>query len=352
MALQLRQRSGAGQHGAGAAAGSLAGGRYHITFATACPLAGRSASAPQAHRLARGCTHWAQRSGTSPLSPWPTWPRQVHLSPSQFAARCRENKGLAAPWRLAAQPAPGAGQAAARPGHAGGRGGTPPRATALPSALAPRCAAPQAAKAQCPIARLSDARHGRHNHRSATMFGAARRCPAKRITVGLHVKLLPCQANLYALGAIALWAVARLAGRHAAPCAAIFADRHCAGDRQRAGLAAGGCATRGCGPLRRPRWRWAFTACSATTSCCSLRCASRRGGGQPGQLPVAAVHRGAGARVPAGVTLRAAHVVAALVGFGGAAIAILGARDGTGGGWPGATCWRWARPSSGPAIRC
>ena len=34
-----------------------------------------------------------------------------------------------------------------------------------------------------------------------------------------------------------------------------------------------------------------------------------------------------------GVTLRAAHVVAALVGFAGAAIAILGARDGTGGGW-------------------
>ena len=34
-----------------------------------------------------------------------------------------------------------------------------------------------------------------------------------------------------------------------------------------------------------------------------------------------------------GVTLRPAHVVAALVGFAGAAIAILGARDGTGGGW-------------------
>jgi len=37
-----------------------------------------------------------------------------------------------------------------------------------------------------------------------------------------------------------------------------------------------------------------------------------------------------------GVTLRAAHVVAALVGFAGAAIAILGARDGTGGGG-----WSW-----------
>ncbi len=40
-----------------------------------------------------------------------------------------------------------------------------------------------------------------------------------------------------------------------------------------------------------------------------------------------------------GVTLRMAHVVAALVGFAGAAIAILGARDGTGNGSGGG--WSW-----------
>ena len=51
----------------------------------------------------------------------------------------------------------------------------------------------------------------------------------------------------------------------------------------------------------------------------------------------------------AGVRLRMVHIVAALLGFCGAAIAILGASQGASslGG-----SWSWGRPLSGPAIRC
>lgn len=55
--------------------------------------------------------------------------------------------------------------------------------------------------------------------------------------------------------------------------------------------------------------------------------------GEPGQLPLAAVYRGPGAAVPAGIRLRSAHVLAALLGFSGAAIAILGGRESTGQAW-------------------
>ena len=81
-------------------------------------------------------------------------------------------------------------------------------------------------------------------------------------------------------------------------------------------------------------------------------CAAGRG--QPGQLPVAAASWWCWRRLLLpGVWLRPLHVVAALLGFAGAAIAILGgARRRRRGSGTWGFCRRWAPPSSGPAIRC
>jgi len=52
-----------------------------------------------------------------------------------------------------------------------------------------------------------------------------------------------------------------------------------------------------------------------------------------------------------GLKLTARQVLAALLGFAGAALAITGGRSWMA-GWPGATCLHWARHSCGPAIPC
>ena len=156
-------------------------------------------------------------------------------------------------------------------------------------------------------------------------------------------------ATLYALGAIALWATLASLGVALAHLPPFLLTGLALHRRQRAGVAAG----RQWRRAARRRSRSASTACSAFTSCSSSRCAMRRRSRPTSSTTCGRCSSSCWRRCccPACRCGRCTSL-AALLGFAGAALAIVGGREPSGGGFVWGYCRRSARPSSGPAIRC
>ena len=235
--------------------------------------------------------------------------------------------------------------AAAGQRHAGGRGSKRhgvPISFSIDGCLAPRCAGRAGTKSPVTQSTAERARHGRQTIAARRYSGAARRwVRCKTHTVGACL-LLPLQANLYALGAIALWASLASLGvslTHIPPF-----------------LLTGITLIIGSVPawpfvLRDPsqwripccaRWRWAFMAVCVPLSAVHRAAACATGGGQPRQLPVAPVHRGAG---PGGVARRGAAGAACRgspAGVWRRSVAIVGGRE-----LSGTLAWGYSRSGGG-----
>ena len=326
-------------------------GTEHTTFARAQP----------AHRALPFCQlppraiDWqrlqnGQRANGTRNSPWPTWPG-VHLSPSQFTARCRDELGLGAiEWlrqqRLAharllrASGMPVAAVAASATGYRS--------PSALTAALRRDALAEQAAKPSDSKRRLNVPATAATTIAARRYSGAARRWSALQNAYSRRMSSSPLQANLYALGAIALWASLASLGvslTHIPPflltgitliIGSVPAWPLC-------------CAIHRSGAFHAHAGAGRLWPVCVPLSAVHRAAACAAGGGQPRQLPVAPVHRGAGPGGVPGVALRVPHVVAALLGLAGGDCHR--GRPGTGGTWPGATFPQRRRRSSGPPIR-